>query len=82
MLTPAQLETWHRDGFLVLPGFKGVDAVYGIEGLVNPRGFVLIDKHQRNPAYPNVFVVGVCVAMPPVEVTPVPTGIAKLRQQD
>jgi sulfide:quinone oxidoreductase len=62
---------------MMLPAFKGVDAVFGIEGLVNPRGFVLIDKHPRNPAYPNVFAVGVCVAIPPVEVTPVPTGTPK-----
>ncbi|MBX3687700.1 MAG: NAD(P)/FAD-dependent oxidoreductase, partial [Rhodocyclaceae bacterium] len=62
---------------MMLPAFKGVDAVFGIEGLVNPRGFVLIDKHQRNPAFPNIFSVGVCVAIPPVEATPVPTGTPK-----
>ena len=33
---------------MVLPAFTGVDAVRGIEGLCNPRGFVLIDSHQRN----------------------------------
>ena len=47
------------------------------KGLVNPRGFVLIDAHQRNGTYPNVFSLGVCVAIPPVEVTPVPTGAPK-----
>ena len=47
------------------------------EGLCNPRGFILIDKHQRNPAYPNIFSLGVCVAIPPVEATPVPTGAPK-----
>ncbi len=62
---------------MVLPAFTGVDAVRGIEGLVNPRGFVLIDEHQRNPAFRNVFSAGVCVAIPPVEVTPVPTGAPK-----
>jgi sulfide:quinone oxidoreductase len=51
--------------------------VRGVEGLVNPRGFVLIDKHQRNPTYRNVFAAGVCVAIPPVEATPVPTGAPK-----
>ena len=59
---------------MMLPAFKGVEAVFGIEGLTNPRGFVLIDQHQRNPKYPEIFAVGVCVAIPPVEVTPVPTG--------
>lgn len=62
---------------MMLPAFKGVEAVFGIEGLTNPRGFVLIDEHQRNPRYPNIFSVGVCVAIPPVEVTPVPTGTPK-----
>lgn len=62
---------------MMLPAFKGVDAVFGIEGLVNPRGFVLIDEHQRNPRYPNIFAVGVCVAITPPEPTPIPTGIPK-----
>lgn len=62
---------------MLLPSFAGVDALQGIEGLVNPGGFVLIDEHQRNPKYPNIFAAGVCVAIPPVEVTPVPTGAPK-----
>ena len=62
---------------MMLAAFKGVDAVFGIEGLTNPRGFILIDQHQRNPKYRNIFAVGVCVAIPPVEVTPVPTGTPK-----
>lgn len=62
---------------MMLPAFKGVDAVAGIDGLTNPRGFVLIDPYQRNPQYQNIFAVGVCVAIPPVEVTPVPTGAPK-----
>ena len=62
---------------MLLPAFKGVDAVFGIEGLTNPRGFILIDPHQRNTKYRNIFAVGVCVAIPPVEVTPVPTGTPK-----
>jgi sulfide:quinone oxidoreductase len=62
---------------MLLPAFKGVEAVFGIEGLTNPRGFILIDAHQRNPKYQNIFAVGVCVAIPPVEVTPIPTGTPK-----
>lgn len=62
---------------MMLPAFKGVDAVFGIEGLTNPRGFILVDKHQRNPKYKNIYAVGVCVAIPPVESTPVPTGTPK-----
>jgi len=62
---------------MMLPAFRGVSAVAGIEGLVNPRGFVTIDKHQRNTAYPNVFSIGVCVAIPPVGKTPLPVGVPK-----
>lgn len=62
---------------MMIPAFKGIDPVANVEGLCNPRGFVLIDEHQRNPKYPNIFSAGVCVAIPPVEVTPVPTGAPK-----
>jgi sulfide:quinone oxidoreductase len=62
---------------MMLPAFKGVNAVAGVDGLCNPRGFVLIDAHQRSKAHPNIFAAGVCVAIPPVEVTPVPTGAPK-----
>ena len=62
---------------MMLPAFKGVDAVFGIEGLTNPRGFILIDPFQRNPKFPNIYSIGVCVAISPVEVTPVPTGTPK-----
>ena len=62
---------------MILPAFKGVDAVAKVEGLCNPRGFVLIDAQQRSKAYPNIYSAGVCVAIPPVEATPVPTGAPK-----
>jgi len=62
---------------MILPAFKGVDAVAGVEGLCNPRGFVLVDKYQRSPKYHNIYSAGVCIAIPPVEATPVPTGTPK-----
>lgn len=62
---------------MMLPAFKGVDAVAGVEGLCNPRGFVMVDPHQRSKKYRNIFSVGVCIAIPPVEATPVPTGAPK-----
>lgn len=62
---------------MIIPAFTGVAAVSGIDGLVNPRGFVLVDKHQRNPAFTNVYAVGVCVAIPPVGPTPLPVGVPK-----
>jgi len=62
---------------MMLPAFRGVDAIKGLEGLTNPRGFVLIDKHQRNPTFPNIFSIGVTVAIPPMGKTPVPVGVPK-----
>jgi sulfide:quinone oxidoreductase len=62
---------------MMLPAFKGVDAVAGVENLCNPRGFVTVDDYQRNKTYPNIYAAGVCIAIPPVEATPVPTGTPK-----
>lgn len=62
---------------MMLPAFRGVKAVRDIEGLSNPRGFSIVDNHQQNPKYKNIFAVGVCVAIPPMGPTPVPCGVPK-----
>ena len=62
---------------MMLPAFRGIAAVRGVEGLTNPRGFILIDQHQRNPKFGNVFGIGVAVAIPPVGKTPLPVGVPK-----
>jgi sulfide:quinone oxidoreductase len=62
---------------MMLPAFKGVDCVAAVEGLCNPRGFVIVDEFQRSPKYNNIYSAGVCIAIPPVEATPVPTGAPK-----
>ncbi|ALS97871.1 NAD(P)/FAD-dependent oxidoreductase [Lacimicrobium alkaliphilum] len=62
---------------MFIPPFAGVDAVAGVDKLCNPKGFVITDAFQRSPIYPNIFSGGVCVAIPPVEDTPVPTGTPK-----
>ena len=62
---------------MMLPAFRGIPAVRDIEGLVNPRGFIIVDKHQRNPKYQNVYSVGVCIAIAPLEATPVAVGVPK-----
>jgi sulfide:quinone oxidoreductase len=76
----ASLKTTHELPFsysMMMPAFRGVKAVFGIEGLTNPRGFILADAYQRNPKFPNVFSIGVCVAIPPTGKTPVPVGVPK-----
>ena len=62
---------------MMLPAFRGVSALAGIDKLTNPRGFILADRQQRNAAFTNIFAVGVCVAIPPVGPTPVPVGVPK-----
>ncbi len=62
---------------MIIPPFKGVDAVAQVDGLCNPRGFVIVDAYQRSPKYQNIYSVGVCIAIPPLEATPVPTGVPK-----
>ncbi len=67
---------------MFIPAFRGTSCLKGedgkwIPGLTNPRGFVLVDKFQRSPTFRNIFAVGVCVAIPPVEATPVPVGVPK-----
>ena len=74
---PVREETIPFAFSMILPAFKGVDAVASVDKLCNPRGFVLVDEHQRSPAYPNIFAAGVGIAIPPVEATPVPTGAPK-----
>ncbi|HYW92450.1 MAG TPA: FAD/NAD(P)-binding oxidoreductase [Gammaproteobacteria bacterium] len=62
---------------MTLPAFRGVPAVAAVDELCNPKGFVQIDEFQRSPAWPNIYSAGVCIAIPPVEATPVPTGAPK-----
>lgn len=63
---------------MMLPAFLGIDAVNNVgEDLVNPRGFVKVDEFQRNPKWNNIYSLGVCIAIPPVESTPIATGTPK-----
>jgi len=63
---------------MMLPAFKGVDCVANLgDEVVNPRGFIKVDDFQRNPKYPNIYGVGVCIAIAPIEATPLPVGAPK-----
>lgn len=63
---------------MMIPAFKGVDCVAGLgEEAVNPRGFLKVDDYQRSPVYPNIYGIGVCIAIPPVEATALPVGAPK-----
>ncbi|HUX14096.1 MAG TPA: FAD-dependent oxidoreductase [Spirochaetia bacterium] len=62
---------------MVIPAFKGVDAVAAAPEICNPRGFVKVDRYQRNDKFTNLYAAGVCVAIAPPDPTPVPTGVPK-----
>jgi sulfide:quinone oxidoreductase len=62
---------------MMLPPFRGVDTVADVPNLCSPAGFVNVDEFQRSTAYHNIFAAGVCIDIPPVEQTPVPTGTPK-----
>jgi len=73
-----EVETKHT---MMLPAFKGVDAVAKLAevdpGYVNPRGFVMVNDYQQSPVKDNIFSLGVNIAIPPVEATPVMCGTPK-----
>ncbi len=68
------------DFSLITPPFYGSHAYMGEEGLANPRGFLLANGYLANPRYPNIYAVGVALAIPPKEATPVPVGVPKTGQ--
>ena len=68
------------DFSMIVPAFYGSHAYMGVEGLSNPRGFILADGRLANPKYRNVYAVGVALAIAPPEATPVPTGVPKTGQ--
>jgi len=73
-------QTMFFDKALVSVGRKPNTQGFGLEHTrvaVSERGFIVVDPFQRNPKYNNIYSVGVCVAIPPVEATPVPTGTPK-----
>lgn len=75
-----QLEFTHELPFalaMFLPSFKGSEAIAAVPELCNAKGFVLTNEFQQSPVYPAIFAAGVCVALPPLEQTPVPVGVPK-----
>jgi sulfide:quinone oxidoreductase len=63
---------------MLIPAFKGVDCIANLgEEAVNPRGFLKVNHYQQSPVYENIFGVGVCIAIAPVEPTPLAVGVPK-----
>lgn len=62
---------------MIIPPLGGVRAVATSPELTNPKGFVPTDDGFRHPTFDNVYAVGVAVAYPPVDATPVPVNFPK-----
>jgi len=62
---------------LIIPPLAGVKAVAETPGLGNPKGFIPVDAYYCHNDFSNIYAVGVAVALPPVEPTPVPVNFPK-----
>lgn len=62
---------------LIIPPLAGVKAVAEAQRLGNPKGFIEVDDHYQHKHFVNIYAVGVAVALPPVEETPVPVNFPK-----
>ncbi len=62
---------------LIIPPLAGVRPVAEAQGLANPKGFIPVDANYRHKDFENIYAVGVAVALPPVEETPVPVNFPK-----
>jgi sulfide:quinone oxidoreductase len=63
---------------MLIPQFNGQECwTRSGAGLANEQGLIIVDEWMRNPTHKDVYGVGVCVALKPVEATPIPTGPPK-----
>lgn len=62
---------------MMIPPFRGVDAVASVPGLCESNGFVIVDEYYRSPMYSNIYSAGICVSLSVCDATPVPTGTPK-----
>ena len=65
------------DFSLVIPAFLGSPFVRSVSGLANPKGFVTVSPQLASETFPNIYAVGVAVAIPPPRKTPVPVAVPK-----
>jgi sulfide:quinone oxidoreductase len=66
---------------MLMPFFTGPDVIKSAgDKVANEKGFVKTNRCMYVPDYPNIYGVGVCVAIPPVQKTPIPTGAPKTGQ--
>lgn len=62
---------------IVIPPFKGVQAIRDSPGLGDERGFIPVNINYQHKTYQNIYAAGVAVAVKPPGKTPVPCGVPK-----
>ncbi len=62
---------------LIIPPLAGVKPVAESPDLANPKGFVPVDENYQHQTFSDIYAVGVAVAFPPVDQTPVPVNFPK-----
>ena len=62
---------------MLIPPFEGQPIWKKVPGLTDKKGMIIVNEYQQSPEYPNVFGVGICVSIPALETTLVPTGPPK-----
>jgi len=62
---------------LIIPPLAGIKAIADSPNLGNPKGFIPVNPNYQHQNFDSIYAVGVAVAMPPVEETPVPVNFPK-----
>jgi hypothetical protein len=62
---------------MLIPPFRGQNVWKNVPHLTTKNGMIVVNDFQQSPYYKNIFGVGVCVSIPPVEKTLVKTGAPK-----
>lgn len=64
---------------MLMPRFNGPEVVETAgDKVANPvNKMVMVNKAFQNEEYKNIYAVGVVVSIPPIEKTPIPTGVPK-----
>ena len=62
---------------MLIPPFRGHDVWKKVPDLTTKNGMIKVNEYMQSTAYPNIFGVGVCVSIPPVEKTLIQTGAPK-----
>ncbi len=62
---------------IVIPPFKGVEAIHNSPGLGDARGFIPTNDRYQHVTYRNIYAAGVAVAVKAPGPTPVPCGVPK-----